>query len=258
MIAGGIGGVRRAEEDGMRARPRAAAMDASHRRRRGVARTLAVDRYLETIYCIAGEGEPTRPSRIAHWLEVSAPTVSTGLRRLRAGGWVRTKLDHQVVLTPAGRAVAEGVVRRHRVVERWLTDVLGMDWASAHTEAKRLAPATSAEVLERLDRVLGHPATCPHGQPIPGRPRPYGELIALADLPPGMRAQVRRISEIIEHESFQLLSELGTAGVRTDTEVTVQPDGDNVLLSLDGGRAPLWLPLAAARLIWVEAAGTRR
>lgn len=258
MVTGGVGGARVTSEGGRLLRPHATAADVSHRRRRGVVRTLAVDRYLETIYCIAGEGEPIRPSRIAHWLEVSAPTVSIGLRRLRAGGWVRTELDHQVILTPAGRSVAESVVRRHRVVERWLTDVLGMDWAAAHAEANRLAPATSADVLERLDRALGEPDTCPHGQPIPGRPRRAAELTTLADLAPGLRAPVRRISEIIEHEAFHLLSELGAAGMRTGTEVTVQPDGDEVVLSLDGGRAPLRLPLAAARLIWVETAGTRR
>ena len=256
MVAGGVAAARGSAPDLQYARSQAPA--AVTPRRHGVTRTLAVDRYLETIYCIAGEGEPTRPSRIAHWLEVSAPTVSIGLRRLRAGGWVHTELDHQVILTPAGRAIAEGVVRRHRLVERWLTDVLGMDWASAHAEANRLAPATSADVLERLDRVLGEPSTCPHGQPIPGRQSPGGELIALSELEPGAAARVRRISEIIEHEAFQLLSELGAAGMRTGTEVTVHPLDDHVLLDLDGGLTRLRLPLAAARLIWVEAGGPRR
>jgi len=222
-------------------------------------RTVAVDRYLETIYCIEGEGEPVRPGRIAQWLGVTAPTVSIGLRRLRAGGWIETELDRSVTLTQSGRMAAEGIVRRHRLVECWLTDVLEMDWASAHTEANRLAPSLSDDVLTRLDRSLGHPRTCPHGDPIPGRTAPYGRLMRLADLPPGEPAAVRRISEIIEHEAFQLLRELGAAGVRTGVVVTVDCDERSVTLRVgpDYGH-PVRLAESAARLIWVEPSTPRQ
>jgi DtxR family Mn-dependent transcriptional regulator len=220
-------------------------------------RTVAVDRYLETIYCIAAEDEPVRPSRIAHWLGVKAPTVSIGLRRLRAGGWVQTGIDRRVTLTASGLAAAEAIVRRHRLAECWLTDVLGLDWASAHLEANRLAASFSDEVLGRLDAALGGPAICPHGHPIPGRAAPYGELVALADLRPGQPAAVRRISEIIEHESFQLLRDLAAAGVRTGVEVSAEPDGrpGEVVLTVAGRQGALHLDPAAARLIWVETSG---
>jgi DtxR family transcriptional regulator, Mn-dependent transcriptional regulator len=228
----------------------------------GVRRTLhtvAVDRYLETIYCIETEGEPVRPGRIAQWLGVTAPTVSIGLRRLLAGAWIATELDRSVRLTPSGRAVAEGIVRRHRLVERWLTDSLEMDWASAHTEARRLAPALSEEVLSRLDTALGRPTTCPHGDPIPGRSAPYGALITLADLARGTPAAVRRISEIMEHEAFQVLRDLGAAGVHTGVQVTVVSGGGTVTLSIGGDRRhPIRLPDTAARLIWVETAEQER
>jgi DtxR family Mn-dependent transcriptional regulator len=217
-------------------------------------RTVAIDRYLETIYCIAAEDEPVRPSRIAHWLGVKAPTVSIGLRRLRAGGWVQTEIDRRVTLTAAGSAAAEAIVRRHRLAECWLTDQLGLDWASAHLEATRLAASFSDAVLARLDAALGEPATCPHGHPIPGRVVPYGELVALADLRPGTPAAVRRISEIIEHESFQLLRDLAAAGMRTGVEVTVEVDGNpaEVTLTVGDRRHAFALEPAAARLIWVE------
>jgi DtxR family Mn-dependent transcriptional regulator len=221
-------------------------------------RTVAIDRYLETIYCIAGEDEPVRPSRVAHWLGVKAPTVSIGLRRLRAGGWVRCELDRRITLTAAGSAAAQAIVRRHRLAECWLTDQLGMDWASAHLEANRVAASLSDAVLARLDAALGEPATCPHGHPIPGRTAPYGTLVPLADLAPGTVATVRRISEIIEHEAFEVLSELATAGVRTGIDVTVEADGPagEVSLMVGDRRHALELDPAAARLIWVEVAAS--
>jgi DtxR family Mn-dependent transcriptional regulator len=187
---------------------------------------------------------------------VKAPTVSIGLRRLRAGGWVQTEIDRRVTLTEAGRAAAEAIVRRHRLAECWLTDQLGLDWASAHLEATRVAASFSDTVLARLDAALGEPATCPHGDPIPGRTAPYGELVALADLPPDTPAAVRRISEIIEHESFQLLRDLAAAGMRTGVEVVVEVDGHPGELALTVGerRHAIALDPAAARLIWVEIA----
>jgi len=219
-------------------------------------RTVAIDRYLETIYCIAGEDEPVRPSRVAQWLGVKAPTVSIGLRRLRAGGWVHSELDRRITLTPAGNAAAQAIVRRHRLAECWLTDQLGLDWATAHLEANRVAASLSDIVLARLDAALGEPALCPHGDPIPGRTAPYGKLVALADLAPGTVAVVRRISEIIEHEAFELLRELAAAGVRTGVEVTVEADGPTgeICLTVDGRPHALRVDPAAARLIWVETA----
>ena len=219
-------------------------------------RTVAIDRYLETIYCIAAEDEPVRPSRIAQWLGVKPPTVSIGLRRLRAGGWIQTGVDRRVTLTPAGSDAAQAIVRRHRLAECWLTDLLGLDWASAHLEATRISASLSDTVLARLDLSLGEPSTCPHGHAIPGRTAPYGQLVALADLRPGDPAAVRRISEIIEHESFELLRALAAAGVRTGVEVTVEPrgNGDEITLAVGGRQHAISLAPETARMIWVEVA----
>jgi DtxR family Mn-dependent transcriptional regulator len=247
----------RGQNDGS---PRDASRGRTHGRSHGVSplplRTVAIDRYLETIFCIAAEDEPVRPSRIAQWLGVKAPTVSIGLRRLRAGGWIQTELDRRVTLTAAGSDAAETIVRRHRLAECWLTDRLGLDWASAHLEATRLSASLSDTVLARLDISLGEPRTCPHGHAIPGRTAPYGELVTLAELGPGAVGAVRRISEIIEHESFELLRALAAAGVRTGVEVTIEPggSGDEITLTVAGRQHAIALAPETARMIWVEVA----
>ncbi len=216
-------------------------------------RTGTVDHYLETIYCIAAEGEVVRPSRLADWLGVSAPTVSVGLQRLARDGWIDIATDRSITLTAEGEMAAAAIVRRHRVLERWLTDELGFDWTTADIEADRLASAMSENVLARLDASMNHPTTCPHGNPIPGRKAPYGDLIALADLEPGTAARVQRISEIAEHEARQLLRQLADFGVHTGTEVrvassTASPGSLDVVVE---GRT-LTLSTATGRLLWVE------
>jgi DtxR family transcriptional regulator, Mn-dependent transcriptional regulator len=216
--------------------------------------TATVDKYLEAIYYIAAEGEVVRPSRLAYWLSVSAPTVSDALARLKRDGWIEIGSDRSVTLTENGRATATGLVRRHRILERWLTDILDFDWATADIEADRISSAISDAVVDQIDATMGSPRTCPHGNAIPGREAPYGVLIALADLEPGTPAIVRRISEVAEHDAPALLSMLAEHLIHEGSEVRVTPSDvapDEVALSVGG--EPFSLSLEAARLIWVEA-----
>jgi DtxR family Mn-dependent transcriptional regulator len=216
-------------------------------------RTETVDRYLETVYYIAGEGELVRPSRIADWLNVSAPTVSVALQRLARDGWIEIAGNRSVALTEAGHSAAASIVRRHRLLERWLTDVLGFDWVAADAEAERLAPGVSELVLASLDEALGQPSTCPHGNTIPGRDAPYGELVALADLEPDVHAMVQRISEVAEHEAPELLHQLAGYGVRPGVELRIAAeDGAAGALAVSVGERTMALSTATARLIWVE------
>ncbi len=220
--------------------------DANH-----AATSTTVDRYLETIYCIAGEGEVVRPGRLAAWLGVAAPTVSDAVQRLARDGWVDVATDRSVTLTAEGERAAAALVRRHRVLERWLVDVLQLDWASADVEADRLSSAISDVVIDRLDRSLGAPTTCPHGNPIPGRRASYGTLASLAELHVGVHARVRRISEVAEHEARALLTLLSDHGIAEGTDVEVlEPAGDPLRVR-SGGRV-FALPRSAARWIWVE------
>jgi DtxR family Mn-dependent transcriptional regulator len=216
--------------------------------------TATVDKYLEAIYYIAAEGEIVRPSRLAYWLSVSAPTVSDALARMKRDGWIEIGSDRSVKLTENGLGTATGLVRRHRILERWLTDVLGFDWATADIEADRNSSAISDAVVDQIDATMGSPRTCPHGNAIPGREAPYGALIALADLEIGTPAIVRRISEVAEHDAPALLSMLAEHLIHEGSEVRVTPSDvapDEVALSVGG--EPFSLSLDAARLIWVEA-----
>jgi DtxR family Mn-dependent transcriptional regulator len=215
--------------------------------------SATVDKYLEAIFYIAAEGDVVRPGRLATWLSVSPPTVTEALGRLRRDGWIKVEPDRSVALTSVGALEAANLVRHHRILERWLTDVLGLDWASADEEADRLTSAISDSLIERIDASLDFPNTCPHGNPIPGRFAPYGKLTMLARVDPGRTAVVRRISEVAEHEARGLLSSLTQLRISEGSVLTLSPamNGPDGLDLVVEGEA-VTLDAAAARLIWVE------
>jgi DtxR family transcriptional regulator, iron-dependent repressor len=167
-----------------------------------------VSRYLEAIYYMWSEKEPLRSARLADWLGVSRPTVAIGLRRMTRDGLVRMNAHKEIELTPAGLAAAEAIVRRHRIMERWLTDALGLDWVTADAEAARLEHAVSDVVERRLYEVLGRPSTCPHGNPIPGYSEAAPREVRLSSLGAGDQATVTRVSEVAEREAPPLLAYL--------------------------------------------------
>jgi DtxR family Mn-dependent transcriptional regulator len=187
--------------------------------------TETAEHYLEAIYYIAHEGDVPRPGGLVEWLGVSPPTVTVTLQRLARDGWLAAAGDHSITLTPAGEAAAAQVVRRHRILERWLVDVLRLDWVAADREASRLAHGMSDTVVDRLDEHLARPRSCPHGNPIPGRAEVPSDLVRLDRLPPGAPARVVRISEVAEHEAPQLLSSLHDLGVTPGRRVEVRPGG---------------------------------
>ena len=218
-------------------------------------RSPTAERYLEAIYYIEHEGEVARPGRLAEWLGVSAPTATVSLQRLVRDGWVRMGTDHAVELTEAGAAAAAAIVGRHRIVERWLTDVLGLDWATADAEAAELAHGLSELVLNRLDEHLGRPVTCPHGNVIPGRRPPQGRrLVRLTDVAPGSTGRVARISEVAEHEAPQLLATLSDRRLIPGTDVRVT-GRDATSMQLDAGNGPFAVGAHLARAVWVEEPG---
>lgn len=217
------------------------------------ARSLTVERYLEAVYYIEHEGEVARPGRLAEWLGVSAPTATVSLQRLVRDGWVRIGPDHAVELTEAGAKAAAAIVGRHRIVERWLTDVLGLDWATADREAAELAHGLSDLVLDRLDAHLGRPSTCPHGNVIPGRRPPAGRrLVRLTQLPDGATGRVARISEVAEHEAPQLLAGLSERHLIPGVAVTVVGSDPGAERRLDVGDGPFTVDERTARAVWVE------
>jgi len=219
----------------------------------GALRPETVKHYVETIFYIQHEEDRVRPGRIAEWLGVRPPTVSVTLQRLERDGWISVGTDRTVSLTAEGTRLANTVVRVHRLLERWLTDMLGFDWATADTFAQEIAPGVSDKVADRLDEHLGLPTTCPHGNVIPGRAAPYGRLIALADLARGDRARVRRISEVAEHDAPDLLELLDRNGLVTGAVLTIADDDPSAgAFTVEVGGRAMALGTATARLIWVE------
>jgi DtxR family Mn-dependent transcriptional regulator len=180
-----------------------------------------VSRYLEAIYYMWAEKEPLRSARLADWLGVSRPTVAVGLSRMTRDGLVRMNGRKEIELTARGKKEAESIVRRHRIMERWLTDGLGLDWVTADAEAARLEHAVSDVVERRLYEVLGRPATCPHGNPIPGYSEASGKEVRLSSLKTGDRATLTRVSEVAEREAPRLLAYLHDRNLTPAREISV-------------------------------------
>ncbi len=205
-----------------------------------------VEEYLETILALGEEGVPVIQARIAERLGRSAPSVSEMLDRLIEDGYV-TRDGRRLSLTASGRSLAEKVVRKHRLAERLLVDIIGLEWHKVHREAGRWEHVISDDVEARLVELLGDPATCPHGNPIPGSatPVPGGPTRALAEVGEGERVRLRRISEEVELNlgSLTLLGEGGfipgavaRVGVREPdgtVEVTVEGANDPIRVSRD-------------------------
>jgi DtxR family transcriptional regulator, Mn-dependent transcriptional regulator len=131
--------------------------------------TPTIEDYLRTIFVLGEEIQPVIAARVATEMGVSPSTMVMTLRRLQTQGYLKVERRKEIHLTPKGRRVAEGILRRHFLTERLLTDVLGMDWVKAHQEAHRLEHAISPEVEEKLAKLLRYPTTCPHGNIIPGQ-----------------------------------------------------------------------------------------
>jgi len=163
-----------------------------------------------------------RSTRLADWLSVSRPTVTAALRRMTRDGMVRLNAHKEIELTARGDAAAAGIVRRHRIVERWMTDVLGLDWVAADTEAERLEHAVSELVAERLYRALGGPKTCPHGNPIPGHSTMRANELRLSALGAGETGTLTRISEVAQREAPPLLQYLHERGLHPGTRIKVE------------------------------------
>ena len=176
--------------------------------------TPTVEDYLLAIASFDYEHMPVIAARLAERLQVSAPTVSATIKRMVRDGWIEVTGSNLIELTEPGRTRSERIVRRHRLIERWLQDQLGLEWSALHEEADRLEHAISQRLEERISASLGHPETCPHGNPIPGNVRTWSRegLWQLSQVPVGSDVEIRRISELIE-EQTDLLSFIQQSGL---------------------------------------------
>ena len=211
-----------------------------------------VSHYLEAIYYIHSEGEAVRSARLADWLGVSRPTVTVAVRRMSRDGLARLNAHKEIELTPRGRRMAESIVRRHRIMERWLTDRLGLDWVTADEEAARLEHAVSDVVEKRLYEALGRPATCPHGNPIPGYSEAAPNEVRLSRVVAGTRAAITRVSEVAEREAPLLLAYLHERKLVPGQEIgVVEVDGVGRTVRVKAGAREVTLSQETAAKLWV-------
>src|SRR5258706_16337597 len=205
----------------------------------------SVDEYLETIYFLAfpigeytphGTGSPPLASRVAEMLGVSRASAGEMLKRLEADGLIERGVRKEALLTETGRERAERVVRKHRLIERLLTDFMGYTGAEAHERADLLGDTFTDEMIERIDEKLGHPERCPHGWPVDPdvEQEENAVLEPLAALKPGSHATIVRLAE---HDG-ELLHWFYDQGLVPGQEIelrSTEPAADQFTVSLDGG-----------------------
>jgi DtxR family Mn-dependent transcriptional regulator len=158
--------------------------------------------YLEVIYYLASRNEPVIAARLARWMGVQPPTVTHVLKQLEDKKHLITRdARGEIHLTPEGFTLAEAMVRRHRILERFLVDVMGMPWHIIHEEAVRLEHALSPTMEAHITALVGNSPTCPHGNPIPGNSDVFPGDTRLDQATPGKGYVVRRISEEAEEQT---------------------------------------------------------
>jgi DtxR family transcriptional regulator, Mn-dependent transcriptional regulator len=215
----------------------------------------STEMYLRTVLELEEESIPALRARLSERLGLSAPSVSEGVARLEEQGLLVLAPDRTVQFTPEGRDRAEHVMRKHRLAERLLVDVLGLGHEHAHEEACRWEHVISDRVEARLLEFLGNPTTSPYGNPIPGAPRQGADrpLVPLADAPAGA-VTLERISELLQgdREVMHRFHEAGlTSGVRAEVvQAEEVRDAHGVVLEVGGHRHEV--SREAAKLVYVS------
>ena len=194
----------------------------------------AFEEYCECIFELREDAVEVIQARIAELLRVSRPSVSEMIKRMTEEKLIEVA-DGRIVLTDSGEILAQSVVRRHRLAERFITDILGLSWALAHREAGRWEHVMSDEVEAAMSRVLGEPTTCPHGNPIPGSGYTAPPAVTLAKVTTGQKFTVSRIPEELEF-SPGMLEFLENTNLMPGLsgEVTSTNDKGDMTLSVDG------------------------
>ena len=214
--------------------------------------TISKENYLKTIAEAESEGETVIAATLARWLNVSPPAVTKALNRLKKDSLVEVKKDGQVKLTAEGRDIANGILNRHHLIERMLTEIFGMEWFKVHDEAERLEHAVSADFEKLLTQKLGAGQPCPHGNhtgmdtPEIRRERGWSTL---ADASPAAPLEVVSVFE----RDRQLLEFLNGMDIHPGARLEVLTHNYDDTLTLRINGQPVHLGLAAARKVWVAA-----
>ena len=208
--------------------------------------TSAEEEYLQTIYWLMEAGLPITGANIARAMQLSPPTVHEMLGRLEQDGYVVRADDKSLRFSPDGRRLAEAIVRRHRLIERFLTDVVGVAWDDVHEEAERLEHAMSPVFESWMVSAIGEAETCPHGHPIdPGKREPG---VPLADVEQGAAVHVLRF----ENEAEDVLHYLKETGLAPGLEGTVKESDDHEIV-LETGEEVVTVTRSVAETVSVRA-----
>ena len=201
--------------------------------------SAAEQEYLESLFWLYEAGFPMTGANLARAMQLSAPTVSEMLRRLEKRGYIARPDGRAIEFTDAGRGHAESVVGRHRMIERFLTDVVGVPWDEVHEEAEKLEYAMTPRFEAYVRSAVGDATTCPHGHPIKVHERIDG--VPLADCAVGATVTILRL----ENEAEDLLHYLKHAGVEPGLEGTIESnDGDEVVITRGDGASTVTFSVA--------------
>src|SRR5205809_8019603 len=193
--------------------------------------TVAEEEYLQTLFWLEEAGLAMTGANVARAMQLSPPTVHEMIGRLERDGYITRAGNKTISFTDTGAEHAEGAVRRHRLIERFLTDVLGIPWDEVHEEAERLEHAMSPVLEERMLAAIGDAKTCPHGHPIVAGTRVQG--VPLADVEPGASVRILRF----ENEAEDLLHYLKESGLEPGLEGRLaSSDEDQVAMEPGDGR----------------------
>jgi DtxR family Mn-dependent transcriptional regulator len=211
--------------------------------------------YLEALYELMEERTPPVQAELSRWMGVSRTSVSEHTKRLVADGLLTTK-GRELVFTKAGRTMAIRLVRRHRLAEHLLIDVIGIPWHEAHQEAERWERVISDSIEERLVQILGDPGSCPHGNPIPGSANEadVSDLVALRDVEPGHEVILRRLTEDLELD-IDVMRFLEESRLMPGARIRVSSRAPDGTISLRVDRTTSALGSHLADNLWVESTG---
>jgi len=214
----------------------------------------AMENYIAAIWRLTGFGGVATTSEVARRLGVTAASTTYMFKRMAELGLVEHKEYAGVTLTPSGEQAAMGYIRRHRVTERFLVDVLGISWDRADAMSDQMEHSLPDEVVDRMHAVMGYPGACPHGFPIPTKEGilPARQLRPVAELAPGESATVAQVAE----NDPQLLAYFEQHGIKPGAQLAVLSRdglGETLTLQLDRAPEPFVLGVGIARLIRVQA-----
>lgn len=209
--------------------------------------TVAEEEYLQILFWLHEAGLPMTGANVARAMQLSAPTVHEMVGRLERDGYITRGQDRAIAFTDTGVAHAEGIVRRHRLIERFLTDVLGVPWDEVHEEAERLEHAMSPTLEERMLAAIGDAKTCPHGHPIAAGSRIAG--VPLADVQVGAKVRILRF----ENEAEDLLRYLKESGIEPGMEGTLAAHNEHEVVVQTGDGKSCALTPSVAETVSVTA-----